>query len=248
MKVYPIIELQGGKCVSLLRGLMDSPHVWHVDPIERAREYAAAGATMVHVTDLDAVAHRDIDNAEIIEEMIRKAGIPITVAGGLGSDEAIRKWYDLGAARMVLGSAAVRYPEWVQGLSRTYPDQIVLALDIWEGKIAIDGWTTTAMIEPSEFLKAFDGWPLAAVVITDISRDLEMPDSSFALVSRLAESTRSPVYASGLVKSLDDISSLKYIPNIAAVMLGKALMTRDIDLAEAIELAQPVPEKIAPFQ
>ena len=243
MDVYPMIELMGGKCVSFLPGQMETPHVWHVDPVEKAREFAAAGAAWLDVTDLDAVTGQDETNAALVEEIIRQAGIPVQVAGGIGSDERVRHWHEVGAGRMVLGKAAVRAPDWVKALAKYYPDQIVVALDIWQGKVVVGDWNETSAFDPVEFVHFYDGVPLAGIMVTDYDRDVDQPESSFALTIRIAEETRTPVFSSGLVKSLDDISTLKYVPNVAAVIVGRALMSRDIDLSEAIALAQPDPEE-----
>jgi len=249
MNVYPMIELMDGKCVSFLPGQMEEPTVWHVDPVEKVREFAAAGAGLVDVTDLDAVSGAEETNADLIDEIIRQAGVPVQVAGGIGSDERVRHWHEAGAARMVIGKAGVRAPDWVKAVAKHYPDQIVLAIDIWQGKVVVGDWTETSAFEPADVVHLYDGVPLAAIMVTDYDRDLDQPESSFALTAKIAEATRTPVYASGLVKSLDDISTLKYLPNVAAVMVGRALMSRDIDLAEAIETARIAPEdRTAEFQ
>jgi len=248
MKVYPIIELMGGKCVSMMPGQMDEPHVWHVDPVERVRDYAQAGAEWVEVSDLDARAGGEETNGELIEDIIRKSGTQIQVAGGIASDEQVRRWHDAGAGRIVIGRAGVRAPDWVKAVAKYYPDQIVLAIDIWQGKVVVGDWTETSAFEPVDFVHLYDDVPLAAIEVTDFDRDFDQPESSFALTAKIAEATRTPVFASGLVKTMEDISYLRYLPNIAAVMVGRALFQRDIDLEEAIALAQPTAEPIAPFQ
>lgn len=249
MMVIPMIQLFGGQVVSLERGDLDRPSVWHVDPVEKAVEFVAHGADRVHVTDLDAVAGGE--NAEvnvaIIEQIIRRAGVPVQVSGGNRTDEQVRRWIDAGAGRVVLGTAAVRFPDWVKAWAKAYPDWLSISIDIFQGKVMVDGWKTEAMFSPEELIHAYDGAPLASIIVTDIDRDLELPDASFALTTKLAEATRTPVIASGLVKTLDDISTLKYMPGIAGVMLGRPLYERTIDLAEAIDVARAVPEAKADF-
>ncbi|MEM0944319.1 MAG: 1-(5-phosphoribosyl)-5-[(5-phosphoribosylamino)methylideneamino] imidazole-4-carboxamide isomerase [Pseudomonadota bacterium] len=247
MQIIPTIELSQGRCVSLIRGKMDDPEIWHVDPVEKAREFASAGATWMHITDLDAVAGTG-SNADLIEDVIQRGGLSVQVAGGIYLMEHARRWADAGAGRMVVGTAAVRWPDYVKEIIAAFPDQIVLAVDVWQGKVMAEGWTETTAFEPWDFMKEFDDQPLAAFLVTDIDRDLDEPGSSIALTSALAGKTRIPVIASGLVKTLDDVSALKYVYNIWGAIVGRVLMSRDIELAEAVALVRPTPEPIAAFK
>lgn len=247
MIIYPIIELLQGKCVSLVRGVMEQPHYWHVDPVEKTRSFVEQGAEWLHVTDLDAVSGKG-SNADLINEIIRVAGVPVQVAGGINADERVRALMDVGAARVIIGTAAVKWPDWVKSLAKTYPDQIALAVDVYQGRVMVSGWTESSAFTPEDFIHAFTDVPLSAVILTDIDRDLDAPESSFALTTRIAEQTKTPVIVSGLVKSIDDVSTLKYMPNIAGAVVGRALFNKDLDLAEAIAVARPEPERIAQFQ
>ncbi|MEM9097351.1 MAG: 1-(5-phosphoribosyl)-5-[(5-phosphoribosylamino)methylideneamino] imidazole-4-carboxamide isomerase [Pseudomonadota bacterium] len=247
MLIYPTIELQNGRCVSLIRGQMKQPEIWHIDPVEKARSFAEAGATWIHVTDLDAVADTG-SNAELIQEIIVKAGIPVQVAGGVRSMEHVTKWIEAGAGRVVIGTAAVRQPNLAKTAAKLYPDQIVIAVDFQDEKVVIEGRTEASAFSPVDFIRQFAGAPLAAILLTDIDRDLDEPGSSIALTSAIARETETPVISSGLVKSLDDVSALKYVYNIAGVIIGRSLMAQDVDLSEAILTARPEPERIAAFQ
>ncbi len=246
MIIYPYIALRDGSCVNLLRGRIDEPVIYDADPVETAVEFARAGAEWLHVVDLDAVAG-DGSNADIVRDIIRHANAPVQVAGGIASAERVREWSDAGAGRMVIGTAAVRAPEMVMELSYAYPDQIVVSVDVWQGRVMIDGWRESTVFGAAEFVQQFDGWPLSQIIFTDIDRDLDLPDSSFALVTKLASATSTPVIASGLARSLDDISALKYLYNISGVIVGRALFEGTFTLAEALELATPSPEPIAAF-
>jgi phosphoribosylformimino-5-aminoimidazole carboxamide ribotide isomerase len=246
MIIYPYIALRGGRCVNLLQGRIDEPVVFDADPVEKALEFAQAGAEWLHVVDLDAVAG-DGSNAEIIREIIRQAGAPVQVAGGIRSAEKVREWFDAGAGRMVFGTAAVRWPQMVKDLSYAYPDQIVVSVDVWQGHVTIDGWREQTAFEPIGFVKQFAGWPLSQIIVTDIDLDLELPESSLALITKVASETSTPVIASGLARSLDDISALKYLYNISGAIVGRALFEGAFTLEEALELATPSPEPIAQF-
>lgn len=246
MIVYPTMELQNGKCVTLHRGRMEEPAIFHVDPIETAQGWAAAGAEWIHVTDFDAVAGTG-DNAALIEEIIRVVPASIQLAGGFGTHENVQHWIDRGAGRIVLGTLPARDPDTFKLLARDYPDQIVLALDIWQGQLMTDGWITPAAIKPEAFLESFAQDPLAAVLITDIDSDIDEPDAQLSLLSGLAGQTRHPVIASGTVHGPDDIARLNYVPNIAGTLVGRALFSKAVDLAEALEIARPTPDRVAEF-
>ncbi len=247
MMIIPIVQLQDGRCVSLERGNLEEPTIWHGDPVEKALGFVEQGAEWLHVTDLDAVAGTG-SNAGIVAEIVRRAGVPVQVSGGVRADAAVERWREAGAGRIVFGSSAVAHPDWVKAHAKAVPDLFAISIDVWQGRVVTHGWKHEAMFSPEELIHAFEGVPLAAIIITDIDRDLDLPDASFALVTRLAEETRTPVIASGLVKTLDDVSMLRYLPNIAGAMIGRALYDRSVDLAEAIAVARPVPEPIAPFQ
>ncbi len=247
MIIYPTIELQQGRCVSLKRGRLNEPAIWHVDPIEMARSFKEAGAEWMHVTDFDGVVGGSANN-ELLEEIIRTAGIPVQLGGGFRTRESVERWIDKGAGRIVIGTLASQDPELVKDLARSYPDQIVLAVDVWQGKVMTEGWQTVSAFTPEDFVAAFDSTPLAGVIITDIDSDMEEVEAQLGMVSGLAAQVRVPVVVRGVVNSVDDIARAKYIPNISGVLVGRALFSRDVDLAEALSVAQPRPEPVAEFQ
>ncbi len=246
MILYPTIELQNGRCVSLYRGRLEEPQVWHVDPVETALAYAAAGATWLHLTDFDAVTG-DGDNQELICEIIRKVGIRVQVSGGMRLGERVAEWIDRGAARVVVGTLATRHPETVKALAKQYPDQVVLSVDVWRGKVVDDGWRSVTVFDPVDYITAFEDAPLAGMIVTDIDSDIEDADAALGLISGLADMSRTPVIANGLVRSLDDISRLKYVRNVAGAMVGRALLRKSFSLEEALALASGVPEPVAEF-
>jgi phosphoribosylformimino-5-aminoimidazole carboxamide ribotide isomerase len=246
MQIFPIIELQDGHCVTLDKGRLEEPMLWHVDPVETARSYAAAGAEWMHVTDFSAIEGKG-DNAEVIKRIIRGAGIPVQLGGGMRSREIIEHWIDKGVGRVVVGTLALREPDLVMELAKHHPDQIVLAVDVWRGQVMSDGWRQAGAFTPEAFIGAFGDTPFAGIVITDIDSDVEETDAQLGLISGLASGARAPVIASGVVNSVDDIARLKYVSNIAGAMLGRALFRKTIDLKDALSVAQSTPEPIAEF-
>ena len=247
MIIYPTLELRNGKCVSLTRGRLDEPVIWHVDPVETAKSFAAAGASWMHLTDIDALAG-DGDNSSLIEEIIRSAGIPVQLGGGFRSRDGVAKWIDKGAGRIVVGTMAAYDPDTLRELAKFYPDQIVLAVDIFQGSVMTEGWRTKSAFSPESYIAAFDDAPLAGIILTDIDADIEDSDGTLGVISGLAGLTRHPVIARGTVRSVDDVSRLKYVPNIGGTIIGRALLSRDVSLEEALEVAQGEREPIAEFQ
>lgn len=249
MIIYPTMELQRGRCVSLEGGRLDSPSIWHVDPVTTARSWAAVGAQWMHVTDLDAVAgEADGDNADLLRDLIRSAGIPVQVAGGCRTEASVEAWIDAGAGRVVVSTLAIRDPDTVKALTRRYPDQIVLSVDVYEGRVMSDGWRQPSAYTPEDIISAFNSCALAGVVVTDIDSDVSDHDAQLGLISGLAASARAPVIANGIVRSLDDVARLKYVPNISGAIISRALFRKTIDLEEALAVAQPEPEEVAEFR
>lgn len=247
MIVIPAIELQKGRCVSLHRGRLDEPQIWHVDPAKTAQNWAQAGAEMIHVTDFDAVQGDPEVNRDLIANLIRKVDTPVQFGGGLQTMDAIRRWIDAGAARVVLSSAAVQNPDVVKEAAQTWPDRIVLAVDVYQGKVMAGGWRTQSAFEPGSFIRNFANDPLASVIVTDIDAAIEDADASLSLITQLATEATTPVIARGTVRGLDDISRLKYVPHIAGTIVSRILFDKSLSLSEALAVAAAVQEETAPF-
>ncbi|WP_170605207.1 HisA/HisF-related TIM barrel protein [Ruegeria arenilitoris] len=247
MRIYPTMELQNGRCVTLDKGRLDEAMIWHVDPVETARRWAATGAEWMHLTDFDAVEGRDT-NSGLVEEIIRSAEIPVQLAGGMRTRENVEYWIDKGAGRVVIGTMAARDPNLVKELAKLHPDQIVLAVDVWRGYVMTEGWRTQSAFTPEAFIDAFADTPFASILVTDIDSDMEDVEAQLGLISGLAQHSRTPVVASGVVRKVDDISRLAYIHNIAGALVGRALFRKAVDLEEALNVATAAHEPVAQFQ
>ncbi|MFP4274409.1 MAG: HisA/HisF-related TIM barrel protein [Paracoccaceae bacterium] len=245
MRIYPTIELQKGRCVSLHRGRLEEPVLWHVDPVQKARDFADAGAEWLHVTDFDALTGEG-DNAELVQQIIRAARIPVQVGGGIRSLEAVAGWFDRGAGRVVLGTLAVSRPDLVKRAAKYHPDGIVLAVDVQDGYVTSQGWREKSAFPAAEFIAWFADDPLAAILVTDIGADTGDAEEPLALVTELAALARAPVIASGMVKTLDDLARLKYVPQVAGALVGRALFAKTFELEAALALAAE-PSRTAEF-
>lgn len=246
MILYPMIELLDGRCVSLFRGRTEEPQIWHLDPIEQAKKFAKAGAEWLQITDFDAMSG-DERNADLIREIIRVVGIPVQLGGGFRSLERIATWIDYGTGRIVVGTLALLQPDLVKEAAKLFPDQIVLAVDVYEGVVVSDGWRQKSAFTPSAFLKAFDSSPFAAIIVTDIAANIGDAEDSLALITQLAGEAPTPVIARGLTRTLDDLARLKYVPSVSGALIGRALFDHSIDLKAALEVVQPEVGRRAEF-
>jgi phosphoribosylformimino-5-aminoimidazole carboxamide ribotide isomerase len=246
MIIYPTIEIQNGRCVSLHRGRLEEPSIWHVDPVATARSFAHAGAEWMHLTDFDAMSGSN-KNHDLVLTIIREVGIPVQLGGGFRTRDRIEEWIDHGAGRIVVSTLAAQNPHLVKEIAHHHPDQIVLSVDVWKGHILTHGWKTESSYTPEAFIDAFAGTPFAAVVVTDIDYDLDESDAALGVVSRIAERCKAPVIASGIVRTVDDVSRLRLLGEVSGAMVGRALFNKTLDLREALREARPDTAHVAEF-
>lgn len=246
MIIYPDLELRKGRLVNLTRNRIDSPIVYDLDPVKVAHDLSAQGAEWLHVVDLDAVFN-DGENTAIIKEIIRTANCQVQVGGAIRSMEKVHAWMDAGAGRVVIATAAVKYPHLVKAAATAYPDSVVVSIDARGGRVVIEGWTETTTFTPMEFAQQFVNVGLSAFIYTDIDRDEDHPESTMAHITELATKVRTPVIGSGVVKTLDDISTLSYLPNIAGVITSRALFGGVFTFQQANAIAMARHQPTAPF-
>lgn len=247
MIIYPTIEMQNGRPVSLFRGRMEEPQIWHVDPIKKAKEFSSAGATWLHMTDFDAITEEDTDNSAVIKQIIKESGMSVQVGGGIRTMAKIEEWIGQGAARVVIGTAATVNPDLVKEAAKYFPDQVVLAVDVFEGQVMAQGWKEKTAFTPEEFIGWFEADPLAAIIVSDIDADLDMAEDSLALTTRLAQVSNKPVISRGICRTLDDLSRLKYVPQVSGTIISRSLFDRTIEIADALEMAAETSEPTADF-
>jgi phosphoribosylformimino-5-aminoimidazole carboxamide ribotide isomerase len=236
MEVIPAIDLRGGQVVRLEQGDYGRESVYSAEPGEVARQFSEQGAQRIHVVDLDGARDGRARNLTALEAILASASnARIQIGGGIRSFEAIERRVELGAERVVLGTAALEDPDLLRAAAERFPARIVLALDARDGRVATRGWLETGEATVEEVLSRFERLPLGAVLHTDIARDGMLTGANLEETAALARRSPFPVLASGGVSSIDDLLTLARTRIIAGAIVGRALYAGAIDLKEAIE-------------
>ncbi len=236
MQIWPAIDLLDGKCVRLEQGDFDRETVFSSDPVAMAQHWVAAGAKHLHLVDLDAARDGSVTNRESIREILDAVDIECEVGGGIRDDATVTELLDLGVSRLVVGTQAIRQPEWFASVCRRCPDRMVLGIDARDGQVATNGWLQTSRITAVDLARQFAEEPLAGLIYTDIAKDGMMSGPNFEELRTIAESVRHPVIASGGIRSVEDLTTLGEIP-VAGAIVGRALYENKIDLSLALSAA-----------
>lgn len=238
MIIIPAVDIKNGKCVRLLQGRMDDETIYSDDPETMALKWAQIGAQLVHVIDLDGAVAKSPQNIGSIRKILQSVNVPIQLGGGIRNQETVHMYLELGVKRVIIGTEAIKKPEFVKKICKIYPEQIVVGIDARNGRVAIDGWTHTTGIEAIELAKEFEGCGVAAINFTDIQRDGMQTGPNLDATLQLAEAVSIPVVASGGVSSIEDIKNLLPFERVgvAGVIVGRALYSGQLDLKEALDL------------
>lgn len=237
--VFPAIDLKGGQVVRLAEGDMDRATVYGDDPAAQAMLFAEAGAQHLHVVDLDGSFAGHAVNADAVENIVRTFPGHIQLGGGIRNRESVQRWFDLGVSRIVIGTAALKDPDFVKGVARDFPGGIVVAVDARDGFVATDGWAEKSDMEVIDLARRFEDAGVAALLFTDVGRDGMLKGCNVQATVDLARATDIPVIASGGVAGIADIRmlSIHASDGIEGVITGRALYDGRLDLATAIALA-----------
>ena len=239
MEILPAIDLRDGKCVRLIQGDYQQQIDYSPDPAEVAAGFAQDGARWIHVVDLDGARSGQIENLSAIKSICQATDLSIEVGGGIRTLQSIRQLLDIGVSRVILGTKALQDWPWFEELvqRRDLAQKLVLGLDARGGRLAVKGWTNETQQRPLQIAQQVRGWPLAAIIYTDISRDGMLAGANLEATEQLALATTVPVIASGGVSSLSDVQALAKLP-LAGMIIGRALYENRIDLTEAFEIAR----------
>lgn len=240
MLVIPAIDLKGGRCVRLYQGDMDQATIYSDDPIATALRWQSEGAQRLHVVDLDGAVSGVGANTAVIEEICRTLTIPVQVGGGIRTVESIAHLFTQGVSRVILGTVAYRQPYIVALACQRFPGRITVGIDARAGKVAIQGWTEATELDAVTLAKRCADMGVTEIIYTDIARDGTEQGVNLEATLALARAVSAPVIASGGVASLRDIERLAPLwrEGITGVIVGKALYTGAVKLAEAIARAK----------
>ncbi len=236
MLIFPAIDLYGGKAVRLFKGDYGQMTVYNDDPAKVAEDFRQCGATHMHIVDLEGAKSGSTPNFETILEIKRRGRLFCQVGGGIRSMETIDNYLGAGIDRVILGTAAVTEPGFVEEATAKYGQKIAVSIDIKDGLVAIKGWTENSTLEAFDFCERLQSIGVKTLVCTDISRDGAMKGTNHALYSALMARFRMQIIASGGVSSMEDVTRLASINTYGAI-IGKAYYTGAIDLRKAIEVA-----------
>ena len=242
MIIFPAIDLKDGHCVRLQRGEMGTATVFNDDPAAQAKSFADAGFEWLHCVDLNGAFEGRSVNAAAVAAIRAAITLPIELGGGIRDMKAIAAWLEAGITRVILGTVALTNPALVKEAARAFPGQIVVGADAKGGKIATEGWAETTDLTPVDLGKRFEDAGVAAVLYTDVDRDGLLGGVNVTATAALACSLSIPVIASGGVSGIGDIAALVAAnePNIAGVVVGRALYDGRIDPREALAVANSV--------
>jgi phosphoribosylformimino-5-aminoimidazole carboxamide ribotide isomerase len=238
MILFPAIDLKDGRCVRLVQGDMQQATVFNDDPAAQAAAFQAQGFEWLHIVDLDGAFAGKPMNAAAVEAILRRVRIPAQLGGGIRDMKTVEGWLARGAARVIIGTAAVRDPDFVREAARRHPGKIAVGIDAKDGRVAVEGWAQISSMTAEELGRRFEDAGVAAIVYTDIARDGVLKGLNIPMTLALARAVTIPVIASGGLASLADIERLLE-PDCAALagaITGRALYDGRIDPAEALAL------------
>lgn len=234
--LFPAIDLREGKVVRLVQGDYEQQTIYADDPVAQAKQFEHAGATWLHLVDLDGARSGQLEHHEQIRSVCAQTDLKIQVGGGVRDELAIDQLLEVGVERVVIGTAAFRDWNWFEALvaKPVYEHRIVLGLDARSGRLAVSGWDQTTDLEALDVAKQVSDWPLSAIVYTDIATDGTLAGPNVDLTRQVVEKTQVPIVASGGVGSLEHLRQLRQLP-IQGAIVGKALYEQAFALTEALE-------------
>lgn len=237
MIILPAIDLIGGKAVRLLKGEYENMTVYSDNPAEIAKDFAACGAQLIHIVDLEGARDGNTPNFDTVVEIKKAGGCSCEIGGGIRNMEVVDRYMDAGIDAVVLGTAAVKDREFLEAAVGKYGGRIVVGVDIKDGFVAIKGWKETSEMQLMPFCRYLQSIGVERINVTDISKDGAMEGTNHELYKTLSEELGMKIVASGGVSTIDDVKRLA-LQGMYGAIIGKAYYTGAIDLKEAIEVAR----------
>ena len=235
MKIFPAIDIKDKKCVRLVKGDFNNKTEYEISPIEQASKYKDHGFKNLHIVDLDGALTGETINLDIIQEIVTKFDFKIEIGGGIRNFESIKKYTDVGAEKVILGSAAIKDKNFLKEACKKFPNKIALGLDAKDGYLSISGWRENSNQLTLDFLKKVNDYGASRLIYTDINKDGTKQSPNFKETQKVANISNCPVVISGGVSSINDIKKAKSLKNIEGIIVGKAIYDGDIKLEELVK-------------
>ncbi len=235
MVVIPAIDVKDGRCVRLRQGDMAAETVYSNDVPSMARRWEEAGAKIIHLVDLNGAVEGEPKNFPQIEAVREAVNVEIQVGGGIRNLATVRRYMQAGVSRIVLGTSALTARAFLDEACREFPRRILLGLDARGGKVAVKGWTSTSETTALDLLKELSGYPLGAVIYTDIARDGMLDGPNLSALAEIAAYSAFPVIASGGISRIEDLKAVRSLgPQVVGAIVGKALYDGKLDYGAAV--------------
>lgn len=237
LQLFPAIDLVGGQAVRLVKGDYNQMTVYSSDPAGVAKGFREKGAECLHLVDLEGARDGNTPNIDTVKEIIRRSELFTEIGGGIRNEETVKAYLDAGADRVILGTAALKDPEFLDRMLDKYKEKIAVGVDFRDGKVAVKGWLELSDVSCFDFCESLEKRGVRTVICTDISKDGLLGGTNLALYREMVARFSMDLTASGGVSSLDDVKQLRDM-GIYGAILGKALYTGMLDLGEAVRLVQ----------
>jgi phosphoribosylformimino-5-aminoimidazole carboxamide ribotide isomerase len=233
MTIFPAIDLKDGQAVRLTKGLMESAKIYSSEPFELAKFFESAGSEWLHVVDLNGAFAGEPKNLDQIKKIRESTGLKIQLGGGIRDEATILRYLDLGINRLILGSIAVKDPDFVKAMAKKYP--IAVGIDAIDDYVAVEGWAQTSTMKATDLAKEFADAGVEAIICTDVGRDGTLSGVNVDFTLEIARASGIDTIASGGVGSLEDVLRLKASGGVYGVIIGKAYYEGKLDLKEAFK-------------
>jgi phosphoribosylformimino-5-aminoimidazole carboxamide ribotide isomerase len=245
--LFPAIDLKNGECVRLLYGDMDKATVFNKDPAAQAESFERQGFTYLHVVDLDGAFAGKPMNASAVDSILARVKMPVQLGGGIRDLRTVEGWLGKGIARVIIGTAAVRDPDFVRAAAHRFPGQIAVGIDARDGKVAVAGWAEATEMDVIDLGRRFEDAGVAAIIYTDISRDGALKGLNVEATLALAKAISIPVIASGGLASLADVERLLEpdCARLEGAITGRALYDGRLDPRAALALVRGAEKSLA---
>jgi phosphoribosylformimino-5-aminoimidazole carboxamide ribotide isomerase len=235
MKIFPAIDIKDKKCVRLVKGDFDKKTEYEMSPVDQARRYKNHGFKNLHIVDLDGALTGETVNLNIIQDIVGKFDLNVEVGGGIRNSNSIKKYFDAGVEKVILGSAAIKDKKFLKEACKKFPNKIALGLDAKDGYLSVSGWKESSNQLTLDYLKEVNDYGVSRLIYTDINRDGMKQSPNFDETAKVAETSNCPVIISGGVSSIDDIKKAKNLKNVEGIIVGKAIYDGDIKLEELVK-------------